>query len=139
MRPSLSLDNCGPDWAFKIEKNGTRRKANMAQYGECRYILPNGRPIVCMERILDFLKTTYGHSWWVPHLPMKQSILYFETKAKWVDPVKRAILKYDQDGNGLISAFEIAPFGRTIHYQASVEEIDAAVAELNGILEIVVT
>jgi len=65
--------------------------------------------------------------------------LYFETKAKWVNPVKRAILKYDQDGNGLISAFEIASFGRTTCYQASIEEIDAAVAELNGILEIVVT
>ena len=71
-------------------------------------------------------------------------MLYHETRAKWVNPVKKAILKYDEDGDGSISAFEIASFEQIVRRNQvssveSLDEVDAAAAELNAILRIVVT
>ena len=124
---------------FKREIDQTKPLFNYT----CECLLPNNKYALCLSDAIEYSRLNYGPSWWIPNLSMKKTMLYGEidwnkphrpeTIKKWVTPLRKDILKYDKDKNGIITTDEIEVPHRLRHMVTDFD-IYTSIEQLNKIL-----
>ena len=109
----------------------------------CECLLPNNKYALCLSDAIEYSRLNYGPSWWIPNLSMKKTMLYGEidwnkphrpeTIKRWVTPLRKDILKYDKDKNGIITTDEIEVPHRLRHMVTDFD-IYKSIEQLNKIL-----